>query len=77
MSAIAIRILEEAKKIPEFIGLRSVSSHEVSLLFNNVPTYDQQLSLQRVLDPLAQRTTTIKVWGFSFEDKVKVLNIKF
>lgn len=76
MSAIAIQILEEAKKIPEFVRLKGVSSQEISLLFHDVPTYEQQLQLQRVLDPLAEKTTSIKVWGFSFEGKSKVLNIR-
>lgn len=76
MRAVTNQLLIEAKKIPEFIGLKSESSSEVSLLFNDVPTYEQQLQLQRVLHPFAEETTSIKVWGFSFENKLKVLNIQ-
>ena len=67
-------ILLEARKFSESVELDSLKSskHEVVLIFPTIPTYEQQLAIQRIVTPGATSTPNIRVFGFPGESYKKM-----
>jgi len=71
MSAIADKLLMTARKFADDVELHKDTDKEVVLYFNSVPSYAQQVELQRVISPDADVTTDIIAFGFSFDKSGK------
>ena len=75
MSAVANRLLAVAQTFTNGVYLHSESEKEVTLLFDDTPSYDQQLQLQRVVLPDAEICKTVRMYHFSFEGKIRTLHV--
>ncbi len=71
MSAIADKLLMTARKFADDVELQSDTDDRIVLYFKDVPSYAQQVELQRVISPGAEVTTDIIAFGFSFDKSGK------